>query len=245
MAKPTVLLAEDSAVQRGQISSVLEKNGYVVAETRDGSEALRYLKMADHQPAVVVADIGMPRMNGINLCRQIRADPLTRQLPVMLITVIDDDRTHAAALEAGADEFVIKPVGERELVVRLDRILKAARTRTLDQIERYQQLFELQPDAIMVTSEEDRVVEANGATLRLLGYSREGLLKLSGKALIFHSSEWMGSLLARLKDTGAWEGRLPLKHHSGAQVEVDARAVSGQLGCSPVYLWSLRPRART
>lgn len=240
--KPTVLLAEDSTVQRNQIAALLEKNGYQVDEASDGAEALRHLKLMDHQPAVVLADVGMPRMNGINLCRQIRSDPLTRQIPIMLLTVLDDDRNHATAMHAGADEFLTKPVTERELVIRLEKLLKATRARTLDQTEWYRQLFEALPDAILVTNEKGRIIEANGATTTLLGYHRDGLLTLQTKALIFHSNEWVDTQLARVKETGAWQGRLPLKHKNGSQVEVDARVTDAQLSREPVQMWSLRPR---
>jgi PAS domain S-box-containing protein len=242
--KPIVLLAEDSTVQRMAIAALLEKHGYDVLEAGDGAEAVRHLEMTERKPALVLADIGMPRMNGINLCRQVKTNPDTRNIPVIMLTVLDDERNHATAIEAGADEFLAKPVTETALILRVESMLSLTKLRVKQQRDWYRQMFAALPDAVVVTDEQYHWLDANPAVKGLLGYSRKELRELDSSAILIQPAGWMEGQRERLKDTGKWEGRIPMKPRHGSKIEVDARVRSISLERGPVYVWVLRETSR-
>jgi two-component system chemotaxis sensor kinase CheA len=101
-----VLLAEDTVTTRALERSILESAGYSVAVAVDGADAWQQLQSQDAD--LVVSDVDMPRMSGIELCRQIRSSPRFRELPVVLVTSLDSKADRQRGLEAGADAYVIK-----------------------------------------------------------------------------------------------------------------------------------------
>jgi two-component system chemotaxis sensor kinase CheA len=101
-----VLVVDDAMIVREMERSILEQAGYQVAIARDGVEALAAL--VDQPCDLVVTDIDMPRMNGLQLTAEIRRLPRTAQLPVILLTSHADDETRRKGLEAGADGYVVK-----------------------------------------------------------------------------------------------------------------------------------------
>jgi PAS domain S-box-containing protein len=238
--RPTVLLAEDSTVQRFAISSLLEKHGYDVLEAGDGTEALRHLEMAVHAPVAVLADIGMPRLNGINLCRQLKNNPKTRDIPVIVLTMLDDDRNHIRAVEAGADEFLGKPVEEHQLMSRLKAVLASNKAEVAQEADWYRDVFEVLPDGIAVTDEQLRFLEANPAATRLLGYSREELRELDGRTLVLQPAYWLDTQRERLKASGKWDGRLAMRHRMGTKLELDASVRPIGPRERALYVWLLR-----
>lgn len=121
-ARPIVLVVDDVAANRELIDGLLEGRGYDVRQARDGGEALAIIR--DREPDVVLLDIDMPVMDGITVCRAIKSDPLTRLLPVVLITASTDHDTRIRGLEAGADDFLTKPFDATELIVRVRVLLR-------------------------------------------------------------------------------------------------------------------------
>jgi len=102
------------------VQGMLERSGYRVALARDGVEAIELL--AGERPALLLTDIEMPRMDGFELLRAVRADPRLAGLPVAMITsrVATKHREHAQAL--GADDYLPKPFGEDELLALVGRL---------------------------------------------------------------------------------------------------------------------------
>jgi two-component system cell cycle response regulator len=113
-----VLVAEDEAVSRLLLTGLLESWGYRVSIARDGDEAWQILQSPDW-PLLAVLDWVMPGMDGIDICRRLRADPHRRHAYVIMITSNDATSDLVTALEAGADDFVAKPFDVDELRVRL------------------------------------------------------------------------------------------------------------------------------
>jgi two-component system chemotaxis sensor kinase CheA len=101
-----ILVVEDSITTRTLEQSILEAAGYEVATAVDGAEGLRWLQ--EHPCDLIVADVEMPRMDGLALCRAVRASARLKQLPVVLVTAREsaEDRSHG--LEAGADAYLGK-----------------------------------------------------------------------------------------------------------------------------------------
>ena len=117
-----VLLAEDDRHIREGLRDILLAEGYDTITASDGKEALR-LYQAD-APHFVLLDIMMPGANGYDVCREIRADPAHAMLPVVLVTALDPAEERAKGLDAGADDFLSKPVSQAELLARVRSLLR-------------------------------------------------------------------------------------------------------------------------
>jgi chemosensory pili system protein ChpA (sensor histidine kinase/response regulator) len=122
-AMPTIMVVDDSLTVRKFTSRLLEREGYRVATAKDGVDALEQLK--DTLPSVMLVDIEMPRMDGFDLTRNLRADPRTQQLPIIVISsrTAEKHRTHAATL--GVNAFLGKPYPEAELLQLIAQYARA------------------------------------------------------------------------------------------------------------------------
>ncbi len=121
-----VLVVEDSRTQAEHLRQMLEHAGLHAIVALDGETALK--KAREPGVDLVLSDIVMPKMNGYELARRLRADPATQHLPVVLMTSLSEPQDVVRALAAGADNFVNKPYLSRELVPRLERTLAAKRS---------------------------------------------------------------------------------------------------------------------
>jgi len=117
--KPLVLVVDDSLTVRKITGRLLHREGYRVATAKDGMEALEFLE--DERPAVMLLDIEMPRMDGFETTRHVRANELTRDLPIIMITSRSADKHRQHALELGVDVYMGKPYQEAELLAEIAR----------------------------------------------------------------------------------------------------------------------------
>lgn len=123
-----VLVVEDSHTQALQLQMLLEKNGLEVSMAHDGVDGLSCLKRERYD--LVISDILMPQMDGYELCRRIKEDPNLRQIPVLLLTQLTEPEDIVKGLEAGADNFVIKPYDPDLLISQVHYILINRNMRT-------------------------------------------------------------------------------------------------------------------
>jgi PAS domain S-box-containing protein len=125
-ARPRVVVADDNADMRDYVAGLLGPTSRVEA-VGDGMAALDAIR---REPAdLLLADVMMPRLDGLELLRTIRADPALRHLPVLLVSARAGEEARVAGLEAGADDYVVKPFGARELIARVGAALELARVR--------------------------------------------------------------------------------------------------------------------
>src|SRR5688500_1846675 len=117
-----ILVVDDQRTNAEMLAGLLRNLGYDVDTALDGAAALE--KMQAATPDLVVSDIMMPRMDGFELCRRIRAAPSTSLLPVILVTSADPQTERVKGIEAGADDFIGKPVNWAELFARVKRLLQ-------------------------------------------------------------------------------------------------------------------------
>jgi chemosensory pili system protein ChpA (sensor histidine kinase/response regulator) len=124
---PVIMVVDDSLTVRKITSRLLEREGYQVITAKDGVEALEQLR--ETLPAVMLVDIEMPRMDGFDLTRNVRGDPRTRDIPIIIISsrTADKHRSQAAAL--GVNAFLGKPFQEAELLEHIDEVRAAGATR--------------------------------------------------------------------------------------------------------------------
>jgi two-component system KDP operon response regulator KdpE len=153
--KKRILVVDDEPQITRVLRTALTGSGYDVRTADDGHSGLRVAR--EWQPDLVITDISMPNMNGIELCRQLRAESA---LPVIVLSVKGEEKTKVEALDVGADDYVTKPIGMDELLARVRRNL--ARTKpTEDASQRTIAIgdFKIDSDAfrVMVRNSEVRL----------------------------------------------------------------------------------------
>jgi phosphate regulon transcriptional regulator PhoB len=102
----------------------LEKAGFQCVEGMDGAAALRLIR--EHHPDLVILDLMLPGMDGLEICRQLRQDAATVRLPILMLTAKAEEVDRVVGLEVGADDYVVKPFSPRELIARIKAILRRA-----------------------------------------------------------------------------------------------------------------------
>ena len=165
--RPTLLVVEDNPDMRWHVTRHL-RDDYDVVTSRDGVEALARMRAA--RPDIVLADVMMPRMDGLTLVREIREDPTLRDLPVVLLSARAGVEASTIGLTMGADDYVVKPFDPTELRARLSANLVRSRSRSRDAAWLRAILGAIQ-EPLVVADAEGTVVELNGAFTRDYGWS--------------------------------------------------------------------------
>jgi DNA-binding response OmpR family regulator len=116
-----ILIAEDSRTQAEQLKYVLEEQGYRVTVAANGKQVLALVH--ERKPSLIISDIVMPEMDGYTLCRTIKSDPATKDIPVILLTSLNSPDAVIKGLDSNADNFIRKPYDEKYLLSRVRYIL--------------------------------------------------------------------------------------------------------------------------
>jgi phosphate regulon transcriptional regulator PhoB len=117
-----ILIVEDENDIAELIRYNVERAGYQAQVLRDGHQALQLLRR--EVPDLLVLDLMLPGMDGLELCRRLRAEPATRALPIIMVTAKGEETDRVVGLEMGADDYLVKPFSPRELVARLRAVLR-------------------------------------------------------------------------------------------------------------------------
>ncbi|MEA5503364.1 response regulator [Halotia wernerae UHCC 0503] len=118
----TVLIVEDSIAQREMITDLLKATGLTVTHASDGVEALEAIQTTP--PDLVVLDIVMPRMNGYEVCRRLKSDPKTQNVPVVMCSSKGEEFDRYWGMKQGADAYIAKPFQPTELVGTVKQLLR-------------------------------------------------------------------------------------------------------------------------
>jgi DNA-binding response OmpR family regulator len=120
-----VLIVEDEPDIRELVVHHLKREGYLVSAASSGEEALRQVQAAP--PDLVLLDLMMPAMDGLEVCRRLRQDPATVSLPIVMLTAKGDEVDRVLGLEIGADDYIVKPFSPKELLARVRAVLRRSR----------------------------------------------------------------------------------------------------------------------
>jgi len=121
-APAKILVVDDTPLNVKLLSDLLTVKGYSVVAAVNGEEGLA--KVAEEKPDLVLLDVMMPGLSGYDVCRRIREDPRTALLPVVLVTSLDPQQERVKGIEAGADDFLNKPINQAELFARVKSLLR-------------------------------------------------------------------------------------------------------------------------
>ena len=122
-----ILVVEDDQYIASLLSLILSDRNYVTEIASDGEEAWGFIKLFDYD--LIILDITLPKLDGISLCRQIRSDGV--QTPIMLLTGLSCPHEKAVGLDAGADDYMVKPFDEEELTARIRALLRRGKIKSL------------------------------------------------------------------------------------------------------------------
>ncbi|MBI4579426.1 MAG: response regulator [Planctomycetes bacterium] len=123
MPPSKVLIVDDNPQNLELLSAYIEDiPNITIIPAVNGMEALA--RVADHQPDLILLDIMMPKMSGFEVCRQLKADPKTRDIQVIMVTALNEVGDHERAVDCGTDEFLTKPVNRIELITRVKSLLR-------------------------------------------------------------------------------------------------------------------------
>jgi adenylate cyclase len=119
---PQILIVDDNATNRDILDARLRAHGYSTLQAADGEEALAAARQ--HLPDLILLDVMMPKLNGIEVCRRLKADTALPFMPIILVTAKSDSNDVVAGLDAGADEYLAKPMDHAALVARVRSMLR-------------------------------------------------------------------------------------------------------------------------
>jgi len=122
LSKQTILVVDDEQDLLDLIEYNLKKEGYNVLKAENGVQGLEMAK--EHNPNLVLLDIMMPKMDGIEVCEKMRSNPDLKSIPVIFLTARSDEKTEVEGLDTGADDFVTKPISTTKLLSRIKAVLR-------------------------------------------------------------------------------------------------------------------------
>ena len=213
MDQPTILLIEDEANITQLVRYNVEQAGFRLLAARDGEEGLRLVEQ--NRPHLILLDLLLPRLNGLDVCRRLKQQPETRDIPIIMLTAKAAEADKVQGLELGADDYVTKPFSPRELIARIRAVFRRRGTQQPSRVrcgrleadwERHQ--VTIHGKAIPLTPKEFELlkvlIQANGRTLsreRLLetawGYTEAA--ELETRTVDFHVSQLRRKLSSEAK----------------------------------------------
>jgi PAS domain S-box-containing protein len=169
--RSTILIVDDDEPARNILAALLDSPDYDIACASNGAEAL--LLASQIQPDIILLDVLMPGMNGFQVCRRLRANPLLAEVPVLLVTGLADQKSLLEGLNAGADDFISKPFDRIVLRTRVATIIRLNRYRQLqEERAKFEQLVNLSPDGILLLDDE-RVIRLTNPAMGFMLHEQD------------------------------------------------------------------------
>jgi CheY-like chemotaxis protein len=205
----TLLIVDDEPRGREALEGLLLNQGYRLHFAASGPEALATIK--DLRPDLVLLDVMMPGMDGFEVCRKLRADPLSAEIPVLLVTALDDRETRLEGISSGADDFISKPYDRGELRLRVKTIMRIGRyRRLLHERARFNSVVENAANGYIVVQGDGRISYANTSARGFLNLPAPGSPVGDGQFFEIARKQY------RLEPDCAWTDedlRVPNRHY--------------------------------
>jgi len=221
-ASAKILVVDDTPHNVKLLADLLTVKGYAVVTASSGAQALE--KVEKEQPDLVLLDVVMPEMSGYEVCRKIRANPGTTMLPVVMVTALDPAQERVKGIEAGADDFLSKPINQHELLARVRSLLRIkvlhdelgewnrtleqrveAQVAQLERLERLKRFFSPQLAEMIVSGDADDPLKSHRREITVV------FLDLRGFTSFAETSE-PEEVMGVLREYHAEMGRLILEH---------------------------------
>ncbi|EDY83090.1 response regulator receiver domain protein [Verrucomicrobiia bacterium DG1235] len=163
----TILVVDDNLGARRSIEALLTQESYRFLLADSGVVALELLE--EHTPDVILLDVMMPGMSGFETCQKIRANSRVSEIPIIMITALDDEESMIQGIDAGADDFLSKPISKIELRSRIRSILRLNRFRKLcDERQKFELVVAQSHLGYVVLNESNRIIFANTTAKKML-----------------------------------------------------------------------------
>ena len=221
-ASAKILVVDDTPHNVKLLADLLTVKGYVVVTASSGAQALE--KVETEQPDLVLLDVVMPEMSGYEVCRKIRGSRATATLPVVMVTALDPAQERVKGIEAGADDFLSKPISQQELLARVKSLLRIkvlhdelgewsrtleqrveAQVAQLERLERLKRFFSPQLAEMIVSGDADDPLKSHRREVTVV------FLDLRGFTSFAETSE-PEEVMGVLREYHAEMGRLILEH---------------------------------
>ena len=253
----TILVVDDEPHNRSLLQALLRPEGYMTRTAASGREALA--AVAESAPDLILLDVMMPEMDGLTVTARLKADPSTCNIPIILLTANTEHSARLAGLQAGAEEFLAKPVDRTELYLRIRNLLRLkaygdllqdrrmqleleVEARTAD-LRRFRTAMDATHDAIFLLDRTTMTfVDVNQTASDLFGYTSTELLELGPGMLGIPASESLELLFDKVIDGSRANERIELsvRHRKGQQIPVELHMQAERSGPAWIVVCVLR-----
>lgn len=172
--KSSVLIVDDEERNRDLLKAILAPAGYELQFAENGRDGIK--KTIDFRPDLILLDVMMPDMSGFEVCEALRKSPTTVDIPIVMVTGLDDRESRLLGIEAGADDFISKPIDAGEMRTRVKNITQLNRYRRLvAEREKFERIAEFATDGLLLLDDRNRIKYANPRAGELLGLQDESV----------------------------------------------------------------------
>jgi diguanylate cyclase (GGDEF)-like protein/PAS domain S-box-containing protein len=205
--KHLLLLVDDLPSNLHVLISAL-KHGYRLKTATSGQDALAILEQQDDLPKLVVLDVKMPGMSGIEVLRRMRLDPRMGDIPVVLLSADGSEQTEISGIHVGADDYLVKPVSANVLNARVRSLIQRNADRLRLRLAAH--VFDYSGEGIVITDRSNRIVDVNAAFTQLTGYGKAEVLGKDPKLLSSGRTtlEEYRAMWNAIANQGFWQGEL-------------------------------------
>jgi diguanylate cyclase (GGDEF)-like protein/PAS domain S-box-containing protein len=234
-SQPLVLVIDDDQNLRELLALILRRQDLNVMTAESGAQGLELIQL--HSFDVVLLDIGLPDMDGFEVCRHFKTSDALRHIPIILITGRESIEDKVRGFELGASDYINKPFDEKELRVRVLAVIRAKlgqdqwlaanrreRSRTQQELLRISKAVDSASDAISITDAEGKQLFHNHAFLTLFEYALNQADWTDGHRAIFVDPKRRDYIWDTCRSGGSWRGELEMLAHGGRRIAMLARA---------------------